>query len=154
MLIAAAMTLVAATSHAAKGANFVAHLSGDQEVPAADTLAQGQAIFNLSRDGNSIRYRLIVANIENVRMAHLHLAPAGQNGGVVVWLYPEGPPPQKIEGRVNGVLAIGTISEDDLVGDLAGYSIDELIGEMLDGNIYVNVHTDQFPGGEIRGQVK
>ena len=146
--------LVPSVALAAKDANFVAHLSGDQEVPAVDTLAQGQAIFNLSRDGESLRYRLIVANIENVRMAHLHLAPAGENGGVVVWLYPEGPPAKKIPGRVNGVLAIGTISSDDLVGALEGFTIDELIGAMLDGEIYVNVHTDQYPSGEIRGQVK
>ncbi len=141
-------------AQAKQEANFTAHLSGANEVPAADTRAQGQAIFNLSLDGNSLRYRLIVANIENVRMSHLHLAPAGQNGGVVVWLYPEGPPPVTIEGRVDGVLAIGTITADDLVGALAGMSLDELIGQMLDGNIYVNVHTDQFPGGEIRGQVE
>ena len=49
---------------------------------------------------------------------------------------------------------MGTISAADLVGDLEGFPIDELIGQMLDGNIYVNVHTDQFPAGEIRGQVK
>lgn len=34
--------------------NFVAHPSGDEEVPPRDTLAQGQAIFHLSKDGNSL----------------------------------------------------------------------------------------------------
>jgi hypothetical protein len=74
--------------------NFRAHLSGDEEVPAVDTRAQGQAIFQLSRDGMTLHYKLIVANIEDVLMAHIHLAPAGENGPIVVWLYPSAPPPR------------------------------------------------------------
>lgn len=132
---------------------FKAHLSGDQEVPPAETNATGQTIFKLSKDGTSLEYKLIVANIHNVRMAHIHLAPVGVNGGVVVWLYPDSPPPQLIEGRVNGILAEGTITSEDLVGDLAGESLQDLIDLMTAGETYVNVHTDQYPGGEIRGQI-
>ena len=134
--------------------NFRTHLNGGNEVPAVETDAQGQAIFKVSSDGASIHYKLIVANIENVLMAHIHIAPAGQNGGVVVWLYPEdGPPPQLIEGRFQGVLAEGTITADKLTGDLAGASLDALIEKMRAGNTYVNVHTTQHPPGEIRGQI-
>jgi crotonobetainyl-CoA:carnitine CoA-transferase CaiB-like acyl-CoA transferase len=68
-------------------------------------------------------------------------------------------------GRVNGRLATGTITAADLVGPLAGQSIADLVDEMLAGNTYVNVHTDDgvappntgpgdFPGGEIREQVR
>ncbi|MFP3913947.1 MAG: CHRD domain-containing protein [Actinomycetota bacterium] len=137
-----------------QGKNFVAPLSGDEEVPAVDTRARGLAKFQLSADGSQLDYRLIVANIEDVQMAHIHLAPAGQNGGVVVWLYPDAPPPQLIEGRFNGVLATGTITADDLVGDLAGQSLDELLAAMAEGNTYVNVHTIVNPGGEVRGQIR
>jgi hypothetical protein len=133
--------------------NFRAHLSGDQEVPPVETRATGQAIFQLSRDGTELSYRLIVANIENVTMAHIHLAPAGVNGPVVAWLYPEGPPPQLIEGRFSGVLATGVITADDLVGPLAGADLWDLIDEMVAGNTYVNVHTEQFGAGEVRGQI-
>jgi hypothetical protein len=132
----------------------VAHLSGGEEVPPADTRATGQAIFKLSRDGTSLEYRLIAANIENLSMAHIHLGPAGVNGPVVVWLYPDAPPPQPIEGRFSGVLATGTITADDLVGPLAGMTLDDLLAEMAAGNTYVNVHTAQYPGGEIRGQIR
>ncbi len=133
--------------------NFRAHLSGDEEVPPADTDATGQAIFRLQKDG-TLYYKLIVANIENVRMAHIHLAPAGTNGGVVVWLYPDGPPPALIPGRFQGVLAEGVITEANLVGALAGGTLDDLTDAIKAGNTYVNVHTNQFPGGEIRGQIK
>jgi hypothetical protein len=134
--------------------NFRANLKGENEVPAVETTAQGQAIFKVSKDGSSIEYKLIAANIENVRMAHIHLAPAGVNGPVVAWLYPEGPPPQLIEGRFQGVLAEGVITSEDLVGPLEGNGIDNLIEKIMDGNTYVNVHTEQHPGGEIRGQIE
>lgn len=134
--------------------NFRTHLSGDEEVPAVETQAQGQAIFKLSADGESLDYKLIVANIDDVQMAHIHLAPAGQNGGIVVWLYPDGPPPQLIEGRTQGVLAEGTITADDLTGSLEGASMDDLLDEIRAGNTYVNVHTSEFGGGEVRGQIR
>jgi hypothetical protein len=151
MLIAVSSAGAAAHGH---NRHFVAPLSGSQEVPPVDTNARGVATFELSKDGTELSYRLIVANIENVTMAHIHLAPAGQNGPVVVWLYPEGPPPQLIPGRTNGVLATGAITSNDLVGPLVGASLDDLLDEMRDGNTYVNVHTNQFPGGEIRGQIR
>lgn len=133
--------------------NFIAALSGDQEVPAVTTDARGQAKFQVSLDGTELHYRLIVSNIENVTQAHLHLAPAGQNGAVVAWLYPSAPPAQLIPGRTDGVLATGTITEADLVGPLAGSSLDDLIAAIAAGDVYANVHTSQFPGGEIRGQL-
>lgn len=133
--------------------NFRTNLKGKNEVPAADTDAQGQAVFQVSRDGTEMHYKLIVANIENVSMAHIHVAPAGVNGPVVVWLYPDAPPPQPIEGRFQGVLAEGTITADNLVGQLAGETLDSLIDLIKAGETYVNVHTAQFPGGEIRGQI-
>lgn len=134
--------------------NFTAHLSGDEEVPAVETRATGQAIFKLDKDGDAVHYRLNVANIENVTMAHIHNAEAGENGPVVVWLYPDDPPPQLIEGRTQGTLATGTITEDDLVGPLAGGSLDDLLELMTDDEAYVNVHTEQHPPGEVRGQIR
>ena len=133
--------------------NFNAHLNGDQEVPPVTTLATGQANFKLRNNGTELHYKLIVANIEDVLMAHLHAAPAGQNGGVVAWLYPSAPPPQLIPGRSDGVLAEGVITADDLVGSLEGQPLSALIELMEDGGIYVNVHTEGVPTGEIRGQI-
>jgi hypothetical protein len=134
--------------------NFRAHLNGAQEVPPVETNATGQAIFQLSKDGTELSFKLIVANLDNLHMAHIHLAPAGTNGGVVVWLYPAAPPAQLIPGTTNGILAEGVITETNLVGALAGQSLDALIEHFKNGNAYVNVHTSFKPGGEIRGQIK
>ena len=124
--------------------NFRAHLSGDQEVPSVDTDATGQANFKLSKDGSSLQFKLIVANIQNVAAAHIHIGARGSNGPVAVTLYNG-----LIEGRTSGVLAEGMITSDMVTG----YSLAELVDIMLDGGAYVNVHTPQNPGGEIRGQI-
>jgi hypothetical protein len=145
--------LVQASAAQPAGLNFRAHLTGDEEVPPAATRAQGQTIFRVAADGSSIHFQLNLANIENVTMAHIHLAPPGVNGPVVVWLYPSAPPAQLIEGRFQGVLAAGVITEADLVGPLAGQTLADLLDEIHSGNAYVNVHTQQFPAGEVRGQI-
>lgn len=134
----------------ADNGNFSVHATGDQEVPANDSRAQGQAIFRVSDDGSEIYYKLIVANIQNVAMAHIHIGAAGENGGVAVWLYPSGPPPQLIPGRSNGVLAEGVITAADLQ---MGLTMEALLVHMRTARAYVNVHTSQYPGGEVRGQL-
>jgi hypothetical protein len=161
LLFIALIMLSVISMSAAVNRNSRTHLSGDEEVPVRMTNAQGQAIFHLSKDGTELNYKLIVANIENVVQAHIHLGQPGVNGNIVVFLYglvaPGG-------GRTNGVLAEGTITSDDLINDLAGQSLSALLDQMAAGNAYVNVHTNDgvappntgpgdFPGGEIRGQI-
>lgn len=134
--------------------SFSAHLAGRNEVPAVDTRAQGQAHFKLSDDGTALEYKLIAANIENILQSHIHVGPPGVNGPVVAFLYPDAPPAVLIPGRFNGVLAEGVITAEDLRGPLEGMSLDALLAEVEAGNTYVNLHTTQFPGGEIRGPIR
>jgi hypothetical protein len=132
---------------------FKAVLSGDQEVPPNDSNAKGNVIFQLSRDGEELSYRLIVANLDNVTQAHIHYGEAGVNGPVVVWLYPAEPPSQLIPGTTSGVLQEGVITKDNLVGMLNGEELSALVDLMNAQQVYVNVHTSQYPPGEIRGQI-
>ena len=129
--------------------NFHANLSGAQEVPAVDTQARGNLTLQLSKDGTELSYKLIVANIDDVVAAHLHLGVVGMNGPVVVPLFSGSP-----SGTVNGTLAEGTITEADLTGPLAGASLSDLVDAIEDGDIYTNVHTVVHQPGEIRGQVR
>lgn len=130
----------------AQNKGFVVHLSS------VNTSAQGKAIFNVHPNGQSINYRLIAWNIDNVTMAHIHLAPLGLNGPVTVWLYPAAPPPASPSGPINGVFATGSITSANLVGPLAGMPLSSLVARMESGMAYVNVHTTAYPAGEIRGQ--
>jgi aldose sugar dehydrogenase len=134
--------------------HFVAPADGAQEVPPVDTMARGQTIFRLSKEGTELNFKLIVANIENVTQAHIHQGERGVNGPVVVWLYPEGPPAELIPGRFCGILDEGTITADDLVGPLSGQPLSALLDLMRTEETYVNIHTSQYPPGEIRGQIR
>ena len=162
--LAVAVTLalgLAAPSVSAQPSTFRAELSGADEVPARDTLGRGFASFQLSPDGTELQYRLVVANIENVVAAHIHVGPEGVNGPVVAFLFGPAAPG---EGRIQGVIAEGTITGANLTGPLAGEPLSTLVEAMEAGNTYVNVHTNDgvapidtgpgdFPGGEIRGQI-
>jgi hypothetical protein len=158
--------VVAGIAVATSQRNFSVHASGAFEVPVRDTRAQGQAIFHLSHDGESLSYRLNVANIENVVQAHIHTAAPGFNGPIVVWLYPSTTPDELAPaggGPIQGSIATGVITEADLVGPLLeDKTIADLVALLQSGNAYVNVHTNDgvdpantgpgdFPGGEIRG---
>lgn len=138
---------------AARATGHSVHLTGDGEVPANESRGQGNATFRLSADGESLHFRLVVANIENVTMAHIHLGPVDDTGPVVAWLYPAAPPPALIPGRSQGVLGEGTITSASLVGPLEGMTLDDLMAAIAEGNTYVNVHTSLLPPGEIRGQI-
>ncbi len=140
--------------------NWSTHADGSQEVPARETNAQAQAIFNLSQDGQELDFKLIASNIENVVQAHIHQGAAGANGPIGVFLY--GLVPAN-GGRTDGVLSQGTIVEDDLIGPFEDLTVSELAELLNSGGAYVNVHTStgsatlgpgNFPGGEVRGQIK
>lgn len=154
VLIVLAIVLASVTAVAAGSGprNFRAHLTG--EGAGTDSQGQGQAIFRFSKDGETLHYKLIVANIENVTMAHIHVsADPGGSGPPALWLYPSAPPPQLIPGRSDGVLAQGQATAADLVGPLTGATLDDLRMAIQEGRTYVNVHTQQYPAGEIRGQI-
>jgi hypothetical protein len=151
-MLAALLLAVTATSVAAEGVvtHYGARLSGENEVPAVETDAWGFAQFKLNKDGTVLTYRLFAIGLEDATAAHIHLAPPGVNGGVVVWLF--GPTPEGTD--VAGIAASGEITADDLVGALAGMPLSALVEQIEAGNAYVNFHTLVNPGGAIRGQVE
>ena len=148
-LIAFSIFLTASIGMAASHGVFKAKLSGKEEVPAKETKATGEAEFKLSKDGKEITYTLKVKDLENAKAAHIHAGKMGEEGAPVVGLF-AGP---KKEGMFSGVLAKGTITDKNLVGPLAGKTIGDLVELIKSGGAYVNVHTDMYPPGEIRGQV-
>ena len=129
---------------------FSAQLDGAHEVPANTSGATGSATFQVRPDG-SIDYRLEVAQISNVRAAHIHLGAAGANGPVVVTLF-ENAEGVSVHDRTR--IAAGRISAAQIVAR-TGFSGTpaELLQRMRQGRTYVNVHTTRFPGGEVRGEV-
>jgi len=144
----------------------VTFLTGDEEVPPRATDASGQLVLRMNKDG-AINYVLEVNDIRNITQAHIHMAPKGVNGGIVVWLYPSVKSTTALpggSGPVTRLVVEGTFSAVDLRGALAGQSLSAFIAAVEAGNTYGNVHTDDgvappntgpgdFPGGEVRGQL-
>ena len=116
---------------------FTAKLSGKDEVPPVNTQATGTTQFQLSSDGKEISYDLTTTNLNGFTMAHVHQGKAGENG----------PPVAALQ------MGKGKITSSDLQGPLAGKQISDLVDLMKNGGAYANVHTQQNPNGEIRGQI-
>ncbi|MBM4028350.1 MAG: CHRD domain-containing protein [Planctomycetes bacterium] len=133
--------------------DFAARLTG---APAGtDIAATGEAVFTLSPNGEILSYRLSVQGLENVTMAHIHIASApGTDGPPAVWLFPPAPPAVTLPGPFSGLLGEGNITTARFVGPLAGRTLADLLTAIRENRAYVNVHTQQFPAGAIRGPVE
>ena len=128
---------------------FSAALNGRREVPRADTLAVGAATYYLEDEGTRLTFEHNFRRLNGVTMAHLHLGAEGENGPVVAFLFD----PATFEELGTTRELSGELTEQDLVGPLQNQPLDALVQEILDANVYINIHTEAFPGGEIRGQL-
>ncbi len=139
---------------------FYTRLSGAEQTIPVDTPAYGNAFFKLNHDGTKLKFSVDMKKIENVIGVHIHLAPLGENGPIALSIVPNtagfltgGPfvaePLNEKRFRVRGVAMA-----DDLVGPLTGMPLAVLIDEIRNDNAYINVHTVENRGGEIRGQIQ
>ncbi|MCB0577394.1 MAG: CHRD domain-containing protein, partial [Saprospiraceae bacterium] len=111
---------------------FETILNGAQETPPVTTLASGVAVAALSPKLDTLTYYIGATGLTPTA-AHFHKAAPGAAGGVVVALQ---------------TTAIANFYS-------AKIAVDEVfVTDLLNGNIYVNVHTVANPGGEIRGQME
>ncbi|MGZ5511436.1 MAG: CHRD domain-containing protein, partial [Nitrososphaeraceae archaeon] len=119
-------------------------------VPPVDTKATGSAEFTAPHFDN-IGYKVNVSKIDKVTAAHIHSGKTGENGPIVVTLFKTESPSSE---SMNGILTSGNITNADLEGPMAGKTLIDLNKAMELGETYVNVHTEEHPNGEIRGQIK
>jgi CHRD domain len=126
---------------------FSTKLSGKEEVPSNESPSTGFAWVKITDD--KIGYEINVTDMDKVNAAHIHLAEAGKNGPVVLTLFKGGPTEQ-----VNGTVGEANVTASNLEGPMKGKDVMDLVTAMKNGTTYVNVHTTDFPDGEIRGQLK
>jgi hypothetical protein len=137
------------------------------------TNAQGRASVEVIDGGTAIKFKITVAGIDNLLMAHIHIAPEQvqltEPAGPVAFWFVGGPPPGSVNNEtVNGTLAEGYIVTD---GDLNSWNpsnpddgtIAGLITAISEGRASVVVHTDDLDpdtptgvagdsrAGELRG---
>ena len=140
-------------------------LTGYEEVPAVSTAGSGQFTAQISKNEDSIAYELSYSGTEStVLQAHIHFGQRSVNGGISVWLCgnpsvtPPVNPPAGVQACPPAPATItGTIVPANVIGPagqgIAGGQFEELIEAMRSGVTYVNVHTADRPGGEIRSQI-
>ncbi|MCW6007485.1 CHRD domain-containing protein [Micromonospora sp. CPCC 205371] len=163
---AAAAALAAVTGSAATAGNdssaaLTARLSGYQEDPQTISTT-GQGVFRARIDDKKqeITYRLTYANLVGaISQAHIHFGGRAQSGGVSVFLCTNlgnGPAgtqacpaaPATVTGVIRAADVIGPIGQGIAAGEFA-----ELVAAIRAGATYVNVHSSQYPAGEIRAQL-
>jgi hypothetical protein len=155
-LAAGSYALAAAVgTRAAAADGFRASLKGFQETPAVSTTGFGH--FRATSGPEKLHYVLTYEGLKGgtTLFAHVHFGQRGVAGGVSFFLCGGSTKPDPcpdVEGRVEG-----DVTPADVVGPsgqgIAPGSFDEILRAMRAGVAYVNVHTTQFPAGEIRGQI-
>ena len=116
------------------GARFTATLDGASEAPGpGDPDGMGTATITVNPGREQICYSITVTGIAPARAAHIHEAPAGTAGPVVIALNaPTG-------GTSQGCVTVSREFAKGFIKDPSDY--------------YVNVHNAEFPRGAVRGQV-
>lgn len=141
---------------------YTARLTGIQEVPSISTLGVGRFRAYVASDG--LHYELTYSGLEggDLVASHIHLGERHTAGAPIVWLctnQASPPAPAGVQscpaqpGRI-----VGIITPDNVVGPaaqgIAPGEFEELVRALGNGTAYVNVHTTQFPTGEIRASIR
>lgn len=134
-LVALATVLALPATAAAGGRPFAVSLVGANEVPPADPDGSGTAWLTLNYGRSEICWSITVEDIAlPATAAHIHLAPAGTAGGVVVTLSAP---------DANGWASGCTSASQELIKDI----------QQSPADYYVNVHNAVYPAGALRGQL-
>jgi hypothetical protein len=152
-LLAALILALVAIAPAAWAKDFKATLSGDQEVPPVATDTTGKFKLHLNKDETEGEFTLTVKDGVRIRQAHLHCAPAGFNGPVVVFLAGDNTAGYDVDGKwiSNAIVTDTSIIN---ITTTCGATIADLADAMRAGRVYVNVHSVAVPSGVVRGQVE
>ena len=134
-----------------------ATLRGFSEVPAKSTTGQGSFRAILDQTARTITFTLTFSGLSGPPLAsHIHFAQKDVNGGVQVF-FCDGTGHPACPTGTSGTIT-GTVTAADVIATTPDQGIengefDKLVQAILAGKTYVNIHSAQFPGGEIRGQI-
>jgi len=131
---------------------YVAELRSTNEVPANASAAAGRVVLLVSRDASYAEYSVEQGGLSGgIRGGHFHRAAAGVNGPIVLSFF--------FDASTGAAINTPTPGTTDL--ELSGSigrtinktQLDTILADLRAGNLYANIHTPSFPGGEIRGQL-
>jgi hypothetical protein len=135
-------------------------LTGDRQIPPVNTDARGYVGLKFDDDLGVFVFTVNAENIGNVTGIYVYKGDKNRNGSVVLDLL-KAQKERKIndikilnvtsKGKLTGTLAAGGATKDNLQGELKGKSLSDFYNLMVNGSLYVVVHTKDFPHGEICG---
>ncbi|MGB3655489.1 MAG: CHRD domain-containing protein, partial [Rivularia sp. (in: cyanobacteria)] len=154
---------------------FKATFDGSQEVTPNSSTATGNALLQLNQAGNALNYTMTVSGLDfgtlvggaaqtadtgdDVTGIHFHNAARGVGGPVVFGIFG---PAQDTDDRTITINADGTTTISgvwETTDTAASTSLTNFVADLqsanqdADTNLYLNIHTEEFPMGEIRGQI-
>ena len=149
---AAALVLNAFRSpaHAQTTREFVATMTGGQEVPPVATTATGSARVTFNAAFTKASFQLTVNKGKKVTQAHIHCNVAGMNGPIFLFLEGFHAPGWNVDGQW---IDNATLLKSNIVDTTCGTTLQQIARAMEDGRAYVNAHTVAHPAGEVRGQL-
>jgi len=134
---------------AQEGKMIITFLSGKDEVPPTESNASAWAKFQSVDNGSQLSYWVSIVGLKEITGAHIHKGSEGQNGDIVTVLSEA----KSAEGGNETISLKGNITKDGLQGPLEGKEVSDLVSLMRNGSVYVNVHTNEYKDGVIRGQI-
>jgi hypothetical protein len=127
-----------------------AHLSGAHEVPAADDDGSGVATVFVGVEQGEVCFNVGFNKITTGNRAHIHAAPAGVNGGIVVAFFDLQTAASQRDARLDELEKVESL--DGCVTGLNSTLLADIVANPE--NYYVNVHNSRFPGGAVRAQLQ
>jgi hypothetical protein len=167
VLASAGCMLVLSDAASAQQVRRAERLLGGNENP--PVITDGTGNFRARLFGDRIEFRLrydVGFDNSDVTQAHLHIANPGNNGGIVAFLCsnagntPDGaterecpPSPEVITGDIVAADVQAVTEGDPAVTIIEAGDLEGLARLIRQGSVYANVHSDDFPLGEVRGQL-
>ncbi len=159
ILVVTSIAVISPSDALAQG-RWNAYLRGLEEVPAVSSPDSGRCTLEANADGTEFEYKLSYEEtVGVVSQAHIHFGQKGANGGVSVFLCsnsdsaPEGVPACPASGMVSGSFSAANVLGPAGQGISRG-QLGKLTRAIAGRAAYVNVHSDAFPPGELRGQLR
>jgi CHRD domain len=135
-------------------------LTGDQQTPPVTTDALGYIGLKFQDDRTRLVFNVNAEHIGKVTAVYLYQIDKAKNGTIVLDLLHS---PRELikgvdkvvdktpQGKTKGTVSMGGATSDDLQGQLKGKPLSDLREFMVNGSVYVSIHTKDYSNGEIRG---
>ncbi|MGA8566008.1 MAG: CHRD domain-containing protein [Nitrososphaeraceae archaeon] len=106
--------------------------------------------MNFKTKNDMLTWKMNVTGTNDATGVNIHKGKAGENGEIIVDLMKV----SKHSDNPKGMTMRGNVTDSSLTGSMAGQTIADLKTAMANGDMYVNLKTQDHPDGVLRGQIK